>query len=99
MSGEKIVVLASATVVALGAYYFLFSSKKKEKKNNTTKTKALVSSPSVCVDPVATSKDALKKAIESLNEQYPNLLKRKFFNSRMFNPVAVRFLQLIGIFL
>jgi nocturnin len=93
MRGEKIVVLASATVVALGAYYFLFSSKNKEKKNNTTKTKALVSSPSVCVDPVATSKDALKKAIESLNEQYPNLLKRKFFNSRMFNPVAVRFLQ------
>ena len=97
MSEKRIIVIASAVaVVAVGAYYFLSSSS--EENNNRKNRKKRSTEPplppaNVNIDPVATNKTKLKKAIQKLNEEFPKLLPRKFFNARMFNPVAIRFLQ------
>lgn len=95
MNEKQIAVITSAAVVvAAGAYYYLFASNTdNNNKSRILDSAAAVSSAPRKVDPVATSKSKLEKAMKRLNELHPKLLTRKFFNSRMFNPVAIRFLQ------
>ena len=78
MSEKRIIVIASAVaVVAVGAYYFLSSSS--EENNNRKNRKKRSTEPplppaNVNIDPVATNKTKLKKAIQKLNEEFPKLL-------------------------
>ena len=93
-----IAITSAAAVAAASAYYFLVY-----KSNNgsagfvQTNTRSSAEDYAIklpkTIDPDAKSRTKLLQVMESLDKKHPKLLKRAFFESRIFNPVAVRLLQ------
>ena len=95
---RAIAITSAAAVAAASAYYFLVY-----KSNNgsagfvQTNTRSSAEDYAIklpkTIDPDAKSRAKLRQVMESLDKKHPKLLKRAFFESRIFNPVAVRLLQ------
>ena len=85
----------AAAVAAASAYYFMVYKSNKESAGRVQANSAgdyVIKVPKT-VDPDVTSKAKLRQIMDNLDKRHPKLLKRAFFESRMFNPVAVRLLQ------
>ena len=61
-------------------------------QTNTRSSAGVIKLPNT-IDPDVSSRFNLRHIMEGLDKKHPKLLKRAFFESRIFNPVAVRLLQ------
>ena len=80
--------LSSAAVAVLAGAWYMWSQRQGAEEHADENIRR----PGK-VDPDAKSKKGIMEAIKALNEKYPKLLPRTFFASKLYNPLAVRFLQ------